>query len=167
MRLLRVTLVAWTVLVPIASPSAQGVNRIADADMRAALKASDESDSRGGLFNVARDNNAQFVLNRRIAPSALELHCFWDDLLVVRSGLGVLRHGRKVRGLVRYGAGEWRGTSLADANEVTVASGDVIRVPAGEAHSIAPLGEAPLVYLVVKVRSFEERACGSLSKRGQ
>ncbi|MCC6317696.1 MAG: cupin domain-containing protein [Gemmatimonadaceae bacterium] len=134
--------------------------------MRAALMASDESDSRGGLFRAARDNNAQFVLNRRTTASALELHCFWDDILVIRSGLGVLRHGRKVKGLVRYGAGEWRASSLVGASEITLASHDVLRVPAGEAHSISPLGAAPLVYLVVKVRAFEERACGSLPKRG-
>lgn len=144
----------------------QVVSRVSAAEMQAALARSDESDSRGGLFRAAHDNNAQFILNRRTSPSVIELHCLWDDLLVVRSGAGTLLHGSKLRGLGRYGAGEWWATGIVEAGEVTLAAGDVLRIPAGQAHTILPLGDTPLVYLVVKVRTFDERACGSPPRRG-
>lgn len=144
----------------------QAVSRVSAAEMQAALARSDESDSRGGLFRAAHDNNAQFILNRRTSPSVIELHCMWDDWLVIRSGAGTLRHGSKLRGLGRYAAGEWRATGIVEAGEVTLAAGDVLRIPAGQAHTIIPLGDAPLVYLVVKLRAFDELACGSLPRRG-
>lgn len=150
-----------------AFPAAAQVSRISAADMASALTRSDESDSRGGVFKASADNHALFILNRRTAASAIELHCTWDDLLFVRSGAGVLRHGRKLRGLERYGYWEWRAGEIVAPTEVNISAGDVIRIPAGEAHTITPLGDAPLVYLVVKMRSFEEHACGSLPGRGK
>ncbi|MGQ0764689.1 MAG: hypothetical protein ACT4OZ_03380 [Gemmatimonadota bacterium] len=147
--------------------AAAQVSRISAAAMAAALTKSDESDSRGGLFTASADQNALFILNRRTGASAIELHCAWDDVLFVRSGAGVMHHGRKLRGLKRYGYSEWRATEIVTPTEVNISAGDVIRVPAGEAHTILPLGDAPLVYLVVKMRSFEERACGSLPERGK
>lgn len=164
------TLVAVAVAASVATVQpllSQGISRISAAEMQAALQQSGETDSRGGLFRAAPDNNAQFILNRRTTVSAIEVHCAWDDLLIVRSGAGLLRHGRKLRGLSRYGSREWRAKEIVTPAEANLASGDVVRIPAGEAHTIAPLGDAPLVYLVVKVRSWEERACGSLPQGGQ
>lgn len=160
-------LVAMSLVVGASPLASQGITRISAAEMQAVLQQSDDSDSRGGLFRAAGDNNAQFVLNRRTTVSAIEVHCAWDDLLLVRSGAGLLRHGRKLRGLTRYGSREWRAKEIVTPNEANLASGDVVRIPAGEAHTIRPLGDAPLVYLVVKVRSWEERACGSLPQGGQ
>ena len=153
-------------LIGVTTVPAQRVDRISAADMQEALLESTGSGSRGGVFRASRDNHAQYLLNRRTDASVIELHCAWDDLLVVRSGAGVVQHGSKLRGLERYGANEWRAAELVSPAETSLAAGDVVRIPAGEAHRIKPLGDAPLVYLVVKVRSFEERACGSLPRRG-
>ncbi len=169
--------VAWKalfVLLMIAIPSvegwqlrAQGVDRVSASDMQNALVRSLESGSRGGVFRASRDNNAQYLMNRRDEASVIELHCGWDDVLFIRSGAGELEHGRKLRGLTRYGASEWRATQIVTPDSTPLAAGDVVRIPAGEAHRIRPLGDAPLVYLVVKMRSFESTPCGSLPGRGK
>ena len=50
--------------------------------------------------------------------------------------------------------------------QVSLAAGDVVRIPAGSGHAIRSLGDVPLVYLVVKVRSYDDSACGSLPNGG-
>ena len=104
-------------------------------------------------------------MNRRTAPSEIELHCDWDDLMVVRSGAGVVATSRRVQKPVKYSWGEWRAERLVSAGETTIAAGDVVRIPAGHAHQVLPLGDVPLVYLVVKVRSPGlGEVCGSLER---
>jgi hypothetical protein len=161
--------VAVVVMICLVTPSplhAQ-VSRISNGDMQRALEKSDESDTRGGRFSAASDGNAQFVLNRRTSPSTIELHCWWDDLLVVRSGAGTLAHSRKIRKPTRVGGYEWRAEAMAVPSSVDLRQGDVVRIAAGEAHQVAPLGDAPLVYLVVKMRSSNEFACGTLPNGGR
>lgn len=130
-----------------AQVAAQAVDRIGAADLNAALTQSMSSGSRGVLFRASDDRNAQFIMNRRTEPSHVELHCAWDDVLVIRSGVGVLAHGRKLKQLERYGAAEWRASAIVAPREVNLTPGDVVRVPAGEGHVIIQLGAAPLVYL--------------------
>lgn len=160
-------LLAATLGTAPARLAGQAVDRIAAADLNAALTQSMSSGSRGVLFRASDDRNAQFIMNRRTEPSHVELHCAWDDLLFIRSGVGVLAHGRKLRQLERYGWAEWRASAIVTPREVNLTPGDVVRVPAGEGHTITQLGAAPLVYLVVKVRSAEATPCGSLPNRGQ
>ena len=162
-----VTLLVVALCAAPARLAGQAVDRIGASDLNAALTQSMSSGSRGVLFRASDDRNAQFILNRRTEPSHVELHCRWDDLLIVRSGVGVLSHGRKLKGLERYGSAEWRATAIVTPREVNLTPGDVVRVPAGEGHTITQLGAAPLVYLVVKVRSVEATPCGSLPHRGQ
>lgn len=140
------------------------VQRIASADVARALEQTSRTGAKGVMFSASKDGNAQFVMNRRTSDSEIELHCEWDDLLLVRSGAGVLRHSRKLQGLERYGWGEWRAARLVQPTEVNLSAGDLVRIPAGDAHMVRPLGDAPLVYLVVKVRSVARGVCGSLAR---
>lgn len=160
---------ALLVAVPLSTAAGQPrpVDRIPAVDMARAATQTNVSDARGAFFRAASDGNAQYVLNRRTSRSQIELHCEWDDLLVVRSGAGTLRHGSKLKGLDHYAWSEWRAKEILGATEVNLGAGDVLRVPAGEAHEVVPLGDAPLVYLVVKVRSATDRACASLPNRGR
>jgi len=154
------------VLTPLAVEG-QAVTRIANTDITAALLQTDRNDSHGVAFRMAADLGAQFILNRRTGPSEVELHCLWDDLLVVRSGMGELQHSNKLRGPSRFSAWEWRAQSLAQAKAVSLTAGDIVRIPAGEGHTIRPVGDAPLVYVVVKVKSNEATPCATLPNQGR
>lgn len=148
-----------------ASSSAPGIDHVSAALLNAALDATMRSGAKGVQFRLADDRNAQYLKNRRTVPSEIELHCDWDDLMVVRAGAGVVTSSRRVHKPVKYSWGEWRAARLVTPNEFTIATGDVVRIPAGHAHQVRPLGDVPLVYLVVKVRSWEAGAvCGSLER---
>ena len=147
--------------------SAQAVTRISNTDITNALRQTDRNDSHGVAFRIAEDLGAQFILNRRTGPSEIELHCLWDDLLVVRSGMGELQHSNKLRGPSRFSAWEWRATSLAKSRNVALTAGDIVRIPAGEGHTIRPVGDAPLVYVIVKVKSKEDTPCATLPGKGR
>jgi mannose-6-phosphate isomerase-like protein (cupin superfamily) len=153
-------------LLAAAGAQAQRVDRISAGDVSMALSQSMMSGSRGVMFRASSDRNAQYILNRRTGPSEVELHCQWDDILFVRAGYGVLDYGSKLQGMRHYSTWEWRGRGIVAPTQVNLAAGDVVRVPAGSGHVIRNLGDVPLVYLVVKVRSFDVSACGSLPNRG-
>ncbi len=121
-------------------------------DMRYALDRI-RADSRGVTYNISDDGRAQFILNRRAGPSEPEVHAEWDDLLVFQSGIGKVRFGGQLRGASLRGRKEKRGGELLGALTSTVEPGDVLRIPAGVPHQVEPLGDAPIVYLVVKLRA--------------
>lgn len=150
---------------PVTPPStASHIDHIPATALNAALDSTMRSGAKGVQFRLAADRNAQYLMNRRTSPSEVELHCEWDDILVVRAGSGVVSHSSRVQKPVRYTWGEWRAARLVTPDEVTVMPGDVVRIPAGAAHQVRPLGDVPLVYLVVKVRSAMDGMCGSLEK---
>ena len=126
------------------------------ADLRNAL-ARIAPDARGLTFETSADGRAQFVLNRRTTPSAPELHAEWDDLFIIQSGYGVLYHGGRLRDAVQRTPKEWAGGTLDSARATAVGPGDVVRIPAGIPHVVQPIGDAPLVYLVVKGKAPEKR----------
>ncbi len=146
---------------------AQRVDKISAVDITRAAQQTTLNDAKGAAFRLSYDGNAQYILNRRTGPSKVEMHCAWDDLLLVQSGVGIVRTSRKFKGLAKYSTWEWRAESLVQASEETLAPGDVVRIPAGNGHVITSLGDAPLIYLVVKLRTVDERACASLPRRGQ
>lgn len=154
------------IFLPV-SLSAQHIDRIPASAIASATAQSSRSGSAGVVFSTSLDNNTQFILNRRTKASAVELHCEWDDIIVVKEGVGAMRASRKLRGLERYGAWEWRAKELLNAQVVPMRSGDIVRVAAGVAHEISATTDTALVYLVVKVRSSEPTPCATLPKRGQ
>ena len=71
--------------------------------------------------------------------------------MVVQSGFGSVEYSRAIKGGSHYSRGEWRGGVLTPApTSVELVPGVIVRVPAGVLHLVRPLGEAPLVYLVLK-----------------
>ncbi len=167
MRLTFFCLLAAALFCVTSALSAQSVDKIGAADIKGAAQQTTLNDSKGVAFRMSRDGNAQYILNRRTSASAVEMHCAWDDLVIVQSGVGILQSSRKFKGLTKYAQWEWRAASLVDPAESTLAPGDVVRVPAGDGHVIAGLGDAPLVYLVVKLRTADEKSCASLPERGR
>ena len=91
---------------------AQDAERIPRAAIQAAIAKSTLSESNGAVFSASRDNNAQFLVNRRTAARALVSAC-----------------------------------------AVPMQPGNVLRAAACVGHEVAPTSGAPLVYIVIKVRS--------------
>ena len=128
------------------------VNLLRASEMRAALERL-RPDSRGVMFSSSQDRRAQFILNRRTGASDPELHADWDDVFVFQSGIGTLRFGGQLIGARALGEKERRGGQLDNELVTEVEPGDVLRVPAGVPHQVEPLGDAPLVYLVIKLKA--------------
>jgi mannose-6-phosphate isomerase-like protein (cupin superfamily) len=141
---------------PLAWRQVAEVDILRAAEMRDALERI-KPDARGVAFSASQDRRAQFILNRRTGASEPELHDEWDDVFVFQSGMGTLRFGGRLHGARALGEKEQRGGQIDGALQTTVEPGDVVRVPAGVPHQLEPLGDAPLVYLVMKIRSTVSR----------
>lgn len=102
---------------------AQRVDKIRAVDITRAAQQTTLNDANGAAFRLSYDGNAQYILNRRTGPSKVEMHCAWDDLLLVQSGIGIARTSRKFKGLAKYATWEWRAASLVQASEETLAPG--------------------------------------------
>jgi mannose-6-phosphate isomerase-like protein (cupin superfamily) len=152
------------VRVPLSS---RGVDHISTARIDSALNLVSAESGRGASINGSRDGRVAYVLNRRTDPSAIEVHCHWDDILIVKSGEGILRHGANVSAPKRVWNYEWRAQRIDQATEVTLRPGDVVRVPAGEAHEIRSTAIAPLVYLTVKTQNESHDGCKEYPYEGK
>ncbi|MGH7653139.1 MAG: hypothetical protein ACREN6_00620 [Gemmatimonadaceae bacterium] len=131
----------------------QSVDLITPSEMKGMLNRI-ASDSRGVILPMSLDQRAQYIVNARREPSEPERHAEWDDILVVQSGYGFVDYSARIKGGAKYGQGEWRGGVLTPApTSLDLSPGDIVRIPAGVAHVIRPLGAAPLVYLVLKERA--------------
>jgi mannose-6-phosphate isomerase-like protein (cupin superfamily) len=153
----------WAVLLSaFAFPSnsqAQQVDRISAENIRAGAARSQLTKLRGSLPVYSRDGQVQYLYNRRDQPSEIEMHCAWDDLFFVQSGHGEIETSATLRKRIRVGMGEWRAERTGTKRVSALAPGDVVRVPAGVGHAIVVVGDAPLVYLVVKVKSARTDVC--------
>lgn len=146
---------------------ARQVARLAGSTVDSSARLALAQGAMGAEFPVGSDGQSQFILNVRTSSSAIELHCAWDDVIIVRSGSGSLQHSARMRGLVHYGSWEWRARELVDTKRSALNAGDIVRVAAGTGHQLHRTGDAPLVYVVLKIRSPEGTPCGSLAQRGR
>ena len=129
------------------------VDRIAPSEMRGMLNAM-AADARGAILPKSQDGRAQYIVNARRDASEPERHAEWDDVMIIQSGYGFVDYSRSIKGGTRYGPGEWRGGVLGPTpTTLDLTPGVVVRIPAGVAHVIRPLGPAPLVYLVLKEKA--------------
>lgn len=152
-----------TVLVP----RTHGVDAVSGLKIDSTLRLVTAENGRGANMGGSRDGRIEFKINRRVDPSAIELHCSWDDILVVRSGEGILRHGANIDEPKRVWNYEWRARRIVKPLEVPLSVGDVVRIPAGEAHEIHVSSSEPLVYLTIKTLSVVRDACQELPYEGK
>jgi mannose-6-phosphate isomerase-like protein (cupin superfamily) len=112
----------------------------------------DGAHAEGGTLFIAPDQQTSYMLLRRTAAGAVEEHSRWDDVLIVRSGRGVVELGPRTVGARVAAPGELRGGTLVEARRLVLRTGDVARIPAGVPHAFHPEGAEPWEVLVVKVR---------------
>jgi mannose-6-phosphate isomerase-like protein (cupin superfamily) len=105
----------------------------------------------GTLFN-SPDGQTNYMMQLRTAPSDVEEHSRWDDLIIVRAGSGSVEVGPRTKGARFMAAGELRGGTIVAPSRLELRAGDIARIPAGVPHSFMPNGPDPWEFLLVKVR---------------
>jgi mannose-6-phosphate isomerase-like protein (cupin superfamily) len=128
------------------------VDRITPSEVKGMLNYV-SADARGVILPDSRDRRAQYLINARREASQPERHAEWDDVMIVQSGNGFLDYSWSIKGGKRIYQGEWRGGVLTEPATLELSPGVVLRIPAGVAHVVRPLGPAPLVYVVLKEKA--------------
>lgn len=106
----------------------------------------------GTTLLTSGDEQTQYVLVRRTVSSVPEVHARWDDLVMVRSGNGVIEMGDSLVGSRYRAPGERVGGSFTKSHQIIVHAGDLVRIPAAVPHAFIVSGTEPLQYLVIKQR---------------
>lgn len=98
-------------------------------------------------------DNEPYLVGVRAQPGDVEIHEQFDDVAIIRSGHGVLRTGKKVKGQKAGStAGEWIGGVIEDAEERQLSPGDFIVIPAMMGHQYIPNPGESLTYWTIKVK---------------
>ena len=96
-----------------------------------------------------------YLISKRTIEGHVEMHEQWDDVVVIRSGHGLLRTGRKVNGAILNGERpfrNWNGGQIIDIKEDSLSPGDFITIPAMTAHQYIPSNHDTLTYWTIKIK---------------
>jgi mannose-6-phosphate isomerase-like protein (cupin superfamily) len=99
--------------------------------------------------------HAPYVIVIRTRPGEVEIHEQFDDVIIIRSGHGMLRSGLHAKDQRVSGtepSREWRDGDIMDAKERKISPGDFIVIPAMTAHQFIPVTGDSLTYWTIKVR---------------
>ena len=106
----------------------------------------------GQTIHTSADDQTTYLLVRRKASSAPEVHARWDDLVIVRAGTGAIEMGDSLAGSTYRAPGERTGGKFSKSYQLVVHAGDIVRIPAAVPHAFIVSGAGPLEYLVIKQR---------------
>jgi mannose-6-phosphate isomerase-like protein (cupin superfamily) len=106
----------------------------------------------GTTVLTSGDEQTTYLLVRRTTSSKPEVHARWDDLVIVRSGTGVIELGDSLVGSTYRAPGERAGGKLTRSYQIVVRAGDIVRIPAAVPHAFIVSGAEALEYLVIKQR---------------
>jgi len=96
---------------------------------------------------------APYLLVIRSGPGMVEVHEQWDDVVIIRSGHGILKTGYQVVGDKKETSpGNWVGGSILGGNENVLSPGDFLIIPAMEGHQYIPGTGDHLTYWTIKVK---------------
>jgi len=97
-----------------------------------------------------------YYLIKRTVPGYVEMHEQWDDVVIIRSGSGILRTGRNVTGKkLLEGKQPWRNWydgQIIDPKELKVSAGDFVIIPAMTGHQYIPNNKDTLTYWTIKIK---------------
>jgi len=101
--------------------------------------------------DLARYGNHYTMLAERDGTGSAEVHEHEADVFVIEHGAATLvTGGRLVNGRTQK-AGEIRGSSIEGGERHSVATGDIIHIPAGVPHQLLVEKGQPFTYFVIKV----------------
>lgn len=101
--------------------------------------------------DLARYGNHYTMVAYREATGSSEVHEHEADVFVVEDGTATIVTGGKVVNPKTQKPGEIRGTSINGGERHTLATGDIIHIPAGTPHQLLIEKGKPFTYFVVKV----------------
>lgn len=101
--------------------------------------------------DLARYGNHYTMLAYREATGSSEVHEHEADIFVVKDGTATIVTGGTVVSPKTQKPGEIRGTSITGGERHTLATGDIIHIPAGTPHQLLIEKGKPFTYFVVKV----------------
>ncbi len=101
--------------------------------------------------DIARYGNHYTMLAYREATGSSEVHEHEADIFVVESGDATIVTGGKIVNPHTEKAGEIRGTSIEGGDRHSLATGDIVHIPAGTPHQVLIHKGHPFTYFVVKV----------------
>ena len=100
-----------------------------------------------------------YYISKRTVDGYVEIHELHDDIVVIRSGHGRLRTGRKVNDSKLLNGEKpsrnWYGGQIIDFNEKRNAPGDFIVIPAMTGHQYIPDKNDTLIYWTIKMKRVE------------
>jgi len=102
------------------------------------------------------EGGESYLIIKRTTDGYVELHEQWDDVVMIRSGHGVLRTGRKVTGNKLWNGEKpwrnWYGGQIQDIKENKLSPGDFLIIPAMTAHQYIPDRNDTLIYWTIKIK---------------
>jgi len=101
--------------------------------------------------DLARYGNHYTMLAHREETGSSEVHEHEADFFVVEEGEATLVTGGKVVNPKTQKPGEIRGSSITGGERHTLATGDIVHIPAGVPHQLLVEKGKPFTYFVVKV----------------
>ena len=101
--------------------------------------------------SLGKYSNHYFLLAHREETGSSEVHEHEADVFVIESGDATIITGGKLVNGHATAPGEIRGTSVEGGERHTLATGDVIHIPAGVPHQLLIAKGKPFTYFVVKV----------------
>jgi hypothetical protein len=108
-----------------------------------------------GVILEKGPGNEPYYISKRTIDGYVEVHEQYDDVVVIRSGHGSLRTGRKVDGnKLLNGEKPWRnwyGGQIIDVSERRISPGDFIVIPAMTGHQYIPDKNDSLIYWTIKI----------------
>jgi mannose-6-phosphate isomerase-like protein (cupin superfamily) len=109
----------------------------------------------GQTLLTSADEQTAYVIVRRTISSKPEIHARWDDVVIVRSGTGVIELGDSLVGSTYRAPGERAGGTIVGMYKIMVHAGDIVRIPAAVPHAFIITEPDALEYLVIKHRKQE------------
>jgi mannose-6-phosphate isomerase-like protein (cupin superfamily) len=100
---------------------------------------------------LSRSGNHYTMLAHREETGSSEVHEHEADFFVVEQGEATIVTGGKVVNPKTQKPGEIRGSSITGGERHTLATGDIIHIPAGVPHQLLIEKGKPFTYFVVKV----------------
>jgi hypothetical protein len=97
-----------------------------------------------------------YYISKRHVEGYVEIHEQFDDVVVISSGHGRLRTGRKVEGNKLLNGEKpsrnWYGGQIIDFNEKRISPGDFIVIPVMTGHQYIPDKNDTLIYWTIKIK---------------
>ena len=97
-----------------------------------------------------------YYITQRTVAGYVEIHEQYDDIVVIRSGHGRLRTGRKVNDSKVLNGEKplrnWYGGQIIDFHETRISPGDFIVIPAMTGHQYIPDKSDTLTYWTIKIK---------------